>query len=62
MYQEEGSIFWEVIVSAILSEIIYMYTCPIPVSEIQLFHCTVPKLLISKRYYVLFLYRYLRFK
>jgi hypothetical protein len=25
------------------------------VSEIQLFHCTVPELLIRKRYYVLFL-------
>jgi hypothetical protein len=25
------------------------------VSEIELFHCTVPKLLIRKRYYVLFL-------
>jgi hypothetical protein len=24
-------------------------------SEIELFHCTVPKLLIRKRYYVLFL-------
>jgi hypothetical protein len=25
------------------------------VSEIELFHCTVPKLLIRKRYYILFL-------
>jgi hypothetical protein len=25
------------------------------VSEIEIFHCTVPKLLIRKRYYVLFL-------
>jgi hypothetical protein len=25
------------------------------VSEIELFHCTLPKLLITKRYYVLFL-------
>jgi hypothetical protein len=25
------------------------------VSELELFHCTVPKLLVRKRYYVLFL-------
>jgi hypothetical protein len=30
MSQEEGSIFWEVIVSAILSKKVYMYMCPIP--------------------------------
>jgi hypothetical protein len=28
--QEERSIFWEVIVSIILSRKIYMYVCPIP--------------------------------
>jgi hypothetical protein len=28
--EEERSIFWEVIVSAILSKKVYMYTCPIP--------------------------------
>jgi hypothetical protein len=30
--------------------------CPIlNVSEIEVFHCTIPKLLVRKRYYVLFL-------
>jgi hypothetical protein len=28
--QEERSVFWEVIVSAILSRKLYMYMCPIP--------------------------------
>jgi hypothetical protein len=28
--EEEGSIFWEVIVSVILSKKVYMYMCPIP--------------------------------
>jgi hypothetical protein len=28
--QEERSIFWEVIVSVILSKEVYMYVCPIP--------------------------------
>ena len=28
--QEEASILWEVIVSVILSKIVYMYMCPIP--------------------------------
>jgi hypothetical protein len=28
--QEERSIFWEVIVSVILSKKVYMYMCPIP--------------------------------
>jgi hypothetical protein len=28
--QEERSIFWDVIVSAILSKIVYIYMCPIP--------------------------------
>jgi hypothetical protein len=40
MSQEEKSVFWEVIVSAILSKSVYMYMCP-TVSEIELFHCTV---------------------
>jgi hypothetical protein len=33
-----------------------MCTCVLfrTVSEVELFHCTVPKLLIGKRYYVLF--------
>jgi hypothetical protein len=44
------SIFWEVIISVILSKKL----CPISVSEIELFHCTDAKLLI-KRYYVFFL-------
>jgi hypothetical protein len=43
-------------VSVTLS-IIYINTCVLfrPVSEVELFHCTVPELLILKRYYVLFL-------
>jgi len=54
--QEEMSIFWEVIVSVILSKKVYIYTSVLlrTVSEIEIFHCTVAKLLI-KRYYVLFL-------
>jgi hypothetical protein len=45
----------KVIVSVILSKIVY--TCALfwTVAEIELFHCAVPKLLIRKRYYVLFL-------
>jgi hypothetical protein len=43
--QGERPEFWEVTVSVLFRT----------VSEIQLFHCTVPKLLIRKRYYVLFL-------
>jgi hypothetical protein len=46
---------WEVIVSVILSKIIYIYVLFRTVSEIETFHCTVPKMLIRKRYYVLFL-------
>jgi uncharacterized integral membrane protein len=34
---------------------LYKYTCPSLVSEIELFHCTVPILLIRMRYYILFL-------
>jgi hypothetical protein len=30
MSQEETAIFWEVIVSVILSKKVYMYVCPIP--------------------------------
>jgi hypothetical protein len=47
---------WEVIVSGILSIYIYIYICaPFrTVFEIELFHCTIPKLLIRKRYYELF--------
>jgi hypothetical protein len=56
MSQEERSIFWEVIVSVLLSKKC-VCTCVLfrTVSEIELFHRTVPKLLITKRYYVLFL-------
>jgi TctA family transporter len=48
MFQEEMSIFWEVIISIILSKKLYMYMCTILVSEIELFHCRDPKLLMSK--------------
>jgi hypothetical protein len=30
VFQEERSVFWEAIVSVILSKIVYMHTCPIP--------------------------------
>jgi hypothetical protein len=56
--QEERSIFWEVTVSVILSnKIVYVRTCILfrTVSEIKVFYCTVPKLLIRKKYYILFL-------
>jgi hypothetical protein len=54
--QEGRSVFWEVIVSVILRKNC-IYTCVQfrTVSEIELFHCTVPNLLLRKRYYVLFL-------
>jgi hypothetical protein len=39
--EEEMSIFKEVIVSVILSNKVSMHMCPTPVSEIDLFHCTV---------------------
>jgi hypothetical protein len=54
--QEDRSIFWEVIVSVILSKS-SICTCDLfrAVSEAELFHCTVPKLLIRERYYLLFL-------
>jgi hypothetical protein len=55
--QEERSIFWEAIVSAILSKNVYMYMCPIPNGfrdrAVSLY--SAKKLLIRKRYYVLFL-------
>ena len=42
---EEMSIFWEVIVSVILSKKMYMYTCPIPKSfrdtDISLYSCKI---------------------
>jgi hypothetical protein len=56
MSQEERSVFWEVIVSVILrKKCLCTYILFRTDSEIELFHCTVPKLLIRKRYYVLFL-------
>jgi hypothetical protein len=55
MSQEERSIFWEVILSAILTKKTYVYMCPIKKGFRDLFHCTFPKLLLRKRYYVLFL-------
>jgi hypothetical protein len=56
MSQEERPISWEVAESVILSKILKC-TCALfrTVSKIQIFHCTVPKLMIRKRYYVLFL-------
>jgi hypothetical protein len=47
--QGERSIFWEVTVSGILSK---MYICTFvlfrTVSEIELFHCTIPKIVDEK--------------
>jgi hypothetical protein len=57
VYQEERSIYKEVIISVILSKKKkYICTCVLfqKVSELELFHCTVPKLLIRKRYCILF--------
>jgi hypothetical protein len=56
VFQEERSIFWEVTVLVILTKKC-ICTCVLfrTVSENELFHCTVPKLLLRKRYYVLFL-------
>jgi hypothetical protein len=54
--QKERPILWEVIVSAILrKKCIYTRVLFRTVSEVQLFHYTVAKLLIRKRYYVMFL-------
>jgi hypothetical protein len=52
--QEERSVFLEVKIWIIINKkcICVLFRA---VSEIELFHCTVPKLLIGKRYYVLFL-------
>jgi hypothetical protein len=50
---EEMSIFWEVIISVILSKKVHMYMCLNGFRD--RFHCTIPKLLITKRYYVQFL-------
>jgi hypothetical protein len=57
VFQEEKSIFWEVIVSVILNKKLYIYTYVLfrTASEIEIFHCIVPDLFIRKRYYVLFL-------
>jgi hypothetical protein len=54
--QEERSIFWEVTVSVIQAKK-HICACALfqTVSEIELFDCRVPKLLIRKRYYVQFL-------
>jgi hypothetical protein len=48
------SVFWEVTVSAIQSKNKCICTCVLfrTVSEIELFHCTVPEMLVRKRYYV----------
>jgi hypothetical protein len=56
--QEERSIFWEVIISVILSKkSVYKYMCPVPNGfqdrAVSLYSST--NLLIRKRYYVLFL-------
>jgi hypothetical protein len=56
VFQEERSVFWEVIVSVMLAKKLYMYMCPIPnCFRDRVFHCTVPKLFIRERYYALFL-------
>jgi hypothetical protein len=45
--QEQRSVFWEVIVSATLSKkSVYVNVIFLTVSEVELFHCTVPKVLI----------------
>ena len=58
MSQEESSVFWEVIVSVILSKKLYMNMCPIPNGfRYRAIWMQTAKLLIRKRYYqyVLFL-------
>jgi hypothetical protein len=58
---EGKSVFWEVMVSVNLGKkkcsCTHICTCVLfrTVSEIELFHCTVIKLLIRKRHYILFL-------
>jgi hypothetical protein len=56
VFQEERSIFWEVIVLVILRKK-SVWTCVLfrIVSEIKIFECTVAKWLIRNRDYVLFL-------
>jgi hypothetical protein len=56
MSQEEKSVYWEVIASVILKKKC-LCTCVLfrPVSVREIFHCTVPKLLIRKIFYFLFL-------
>ena len=57
MSQKERPIFWEVIVSIILSKTFYMNMCPIPNGfRDRAFECTTAKLLIRKRYYVYVLF------
>jgi hypothetical protein len=55
--QEKRSVFWEVIVLVILNKTLCISTCVLfrTVSEMDLLHCTVTKLLITNIYYVLFL-------
>jgi hypothetical protein len=55
MSQQERSIFWEVIVLVFLTKIECAYVLFRTVSEIEVVNCTVPKLLIRKINYVLFL-------
>jgi hypothetical protein len=58
MTQEEGAISWEATGSIFLSKkciCICIYVLFRTVSVLELFHCTVAKLLIRKRYYILFL-------
>ena len=51
------SIFWEVIVSVILSKNVYMNMCPIPDGfRDRDFECATAKLSIRKRYYVYVLF------
>jgi hypothetical protein len=52
--QEERSVFWEVVISVILSKRVYVYMLCSVVNGFRgtAVHCTVPKLLIRKRYYV----------
>jgi hypothetical protein len=57
MSQKERSIFWEIIVSVILSKKVYTYMCPIPNGfrdrAVSLYSSKI--VVIRKRYYVLFL-------
>jgi hypothetical protein len=55
--QEERSIFSKVTIGHFKRKSIYVHTRALlrTVSEIELFNCAVPKLLIRMRYYILFL-------